>query len=68
MENLQLGDKGTKYFRNEHKPVDFIKLIKTIKKRFKYDEDRDEDFYKHTKTKSIHKFSIESIIIFSLLF
>lgn len=61
MEVLQIGNTNSKYFRNEYKPVDFNKLIKTIKKRFRYDEDRDEDFYKHTKTKSIHKFNIVSI-------
>lgn len=61
METLQIGDKNTKYFRNECKEIDFIKLIKTIKKRFRYDEERDEDFYRHTKSKNIHKFNIISI-------
>ena len=51
MEVLQIGNTNSKYFRNEYKPVDFNKLIKTIKKRFRYGEDRDEDFYKHTKIK-----------------
>ena len=54
METLQIGDTNTKYFRNENKPIDFNKLIRTIKKRFRYDEDRDEDFYRQTKPKSIH--------------
>ena len=61
MEVLQLGDKNTKYFRDELKNIDFNKLIKTIKKRFKYDQDRDEDFYKQTKPKNIHKFNLVSI-------
>ena len=52
MEVLQIGDTNTKYFRDELKYIDFNKLIKTIKKRFKYDEDRDEDFYKQTKPKN----------------
>ena len=60
MEVLQIGDTNTKYFRDELKYIDFNKLIKTIKKRFKYDEDRDEDFYKQTKPKNINKFNLVS--------
>ena len=64
MEVLQLGDTNTKYFRDELKHFDFNKLIKEIKKKFKYDKDRDEDFYKHTKTNNIHKQTTRAVICF----
>jgi ATP-dependent exoDNAse (exonuclease V) alpha subunit len=61
MEILQIGNTNTKYSRNGYKPVDFTKLINTIKKRLKYNEDRDEDFYRYTSRKNISKFNIASI-------
>ena len=51
-----IGDINTKY-KDSH--IDFYELIDNIIRKFRFDEDRDEDFYKQTKKKN--RFTYENI-------